>query len=142
MTFNDTLDISALKNAYIAYGKMIERARLTELKEKELLEFYEFEGVQAGLIQHFEFSYELSWKFMERFFVREGLPSGFTRKGLFREAIRVGLIEDFHGWVKYNEARNKTSHTYDEVTAEEVYEAAKVFFLEFERFIAALESKL
>ena len=37
---------------------------------------------------------------------------------------------------------NKTSHTYDEVTAEEVYEAAKVFFLEFERFIAALESKL
>lgn len=142
MTFNDTLDISALKSAHIAYANMMERAKKIENKNEDELEFYEFESAQAGLIQHFEFSFELSWKFIERFLIREGFPSGFTRKGLFREAIRLRLILDFDEWVKYNSDRNRTSHTYDAVTAEQVYKTAKKFFPEFERFINALESKL
>ena len=142
MTFDDTLDITALTSARQAYTNMMRRAEETERKDENELEFYEFESVQAGLIQHFEFSYELSWKFMERFFVREGLSTKMTRKALFREALKFQLILDFDEWVKYNDARNRTSHTYDEVTAEEVYLIAKEFFHEFKRFITALESLL
>lgn len=142
MAFNEELDLSALKSAFTAYENMLKRANMIESKKKEELEFYEFESAQAGLIQHFEFSFELSWKFVERFLVLEGLPSTFTRKGLFREGVRLGLILDFDEWVRYNNDRNRTSHTYDAVTADQVYQTAKKFFPEFKRFIKALESSL
>ena len=51
------------------------------------------ETLQAGVIQSFEFSYELSWKYMERW-LRENADSleaaPRTRKDLFRAAARRG----------------------------------------------------
>ena len=142
MVYNELLDISALKRALTAYENMLKRALFVEKKPVETLEFYEFESVQAGLIQHFEFSFELSWKFMERYFIREGMPSGMMRKQLFREAIKVGLIAGFEDWVKFNHARNRTSHTYDSVTAEAVYRIAKSYYPVFEAFVKTMESRI
>lgn len=47
-----------------------------------------------------------------------------TRKELLRVAARRGLISDAVPWFGYGDARNITTHTYDEAKAQAVYEVA------------------
>ncbi len=88
------------------------------------------ETLQAGVIQSFEFSYELSWKYMERW-LRENADSleaaPRTRKDLFRAAARRGLIEEPVRWFAYTEALNLSSHTYDAHKATQVLESVASF---------------
>lgn len=85
-------------------------------------------AIRAGVIQHFEMVYELSCKFMQRWIklnlsVEEAnYPR--TRKELFRLAAKAGLIEEPSRWFIYGDARNMTSHTYNQETADEVYQSA------------------
>ena len=48
-------------------------------------------------------------------------------KPLFRDAHQEGLIKDISIWFKYIDARNRTSHTYNKKTAEQVYNDIKDF---------------
>jgi len=108
----------------------------------EILEVYEsfstsefsdekvIRGLRAGVVQNFEFTFELSWKFMKRWLEINVSPTTdhvFTRRELFRYAAQVGLIDDVAKWFKYHETRNITSHTYDEEKANIVVENAIVF---------------
>jgi len=93
--------------------------------------------LKAGIVQNFEFTYELSWKFMKRWLEINVSPTTshvFTRRELFRYAAEAGLIDDVAEWFKYNEARNITSHTYDEEKADKVVASA----LEFKDDVVAL----
>jgi len=88
-------------------------------------------GLKAGVIQNFEFTYELCWKFLQRWIRANVSPEDSdhprTRKDLFRMAARYGLIDDPDPWFVYGDARNLTSHTYSESIAEEVYAIALKF---------------
>ena len=63
--------------------------------------------IRANVIQNFEFTYELCWKFIQRwlrenrFLEEASLPR--TRKDLFRMAARHGLIEHPERWFDYGE---------------------------------------
>ena len=64
-------------------------------------------AIRAGVIQHFEFTYELSWKFIQRWLrlnasAEDAEP--LTRRELFRTAARYGLIGDPQPWFRYSEA--------------------------------------
>ncbi|MCL4556459.1 MAG: nucleotidyltransferase substrate binding protein, partial [Gammaproteobacteria bacterium] len=48
-------------------------------------------------------------------------------KDLFRLAAQHNLIDDPLPWFSFGDARNLTSHTYDEVTAQQVFAAAQDF---------------
>ena len=87
------------------------------------------EQFRAAVIQAFEFSFELSWKFIKRYLEQFSLEKvdGFTAKQLFRVAHEQGLIQNVDAWFGYLEKRNLTSHTYDGTVAEQVYEGAKEF---------------
>ena len=79
-------------------------------------------GLQAGLIQNFEFTYELSWKAMKRWLANNVNPEivdGVTRRELFRLAAENRLIEDVDEWMLYHAARNQTAHRYDSNLAAE-----------------------
>src|SRR5205807_9998695 len=82
--------------------------------------------VRDATIQRFEYTYELAWKIMKRHLKWAGAirDDPRTHGDLLREAANYGLIHDAEIWLEYYRARNETSHTYDEETAEEVYEAA------------------
>ena len=89
------------------------------------------ETIRAGVIQNFEVAYEFCWKYIQRW-LKENIPSEQaefprSRKELFRLAARFGLIDDPLPWFSYGDARNLSSHTYDEEKAESVYETALDF---------------
>ena len=98
----------------------------------------------AGVIQNFEFTYELSWKFIKRWLsenVGSTYVDGVTRRELFRLGAQSQLIADVDEWMVYHKARNQTSHTYDEKTAQEVFETAVEFVHAAKRLFEQLEVK-
>lgn len=77
-----------------------------------------------GTIQRFEFVFELFWKTLRRFLIEEGEQPSTPRETL-RAAFAAGWIKDERAWLELLDARNETTHTYDEEKAREVYEAVK-----------------
>jgi len=78
-------------------------------------------------IQRFEYTFELSWKLLKRYFKLNNNLDLFNVKDIFREAGKQGFIDKVENWFEYLEARNLTSHTYDETIADKVYARAKEF---------------
>lgn len=85
------------------------------------------EFLRDSVIQRFEYTYELAWKCLRRYFEQNQRLTESNVKNLWREAGKQGLIDDVERWFGYHEARNRTSHTYDEAVAEQIYEAARAF---------------
>ncbi len=81
------------------------------------------EAIRDGVIQRFEFTYELCWKSLKRFLVIFGadIPPSMTMKDIYRVGFERDLIRDAELWFGYMKYRNLSSHTYDSETAEEVY---------------------
>lgn len=75
-------------------------------------------------IQRFEFVYELSWKLMKAYLEYNGVDVNSPRE-TFRESFKLQIITDATNWIKMMENRNRTSHTYDENTAWEIYNKIK-----------------
>ncbi|MCE5270670.1 nucleotidyltransferase substrate binding protein [bacterium] len=134
------LDLSSLQKSVEALERSIDAAREGMDSFGEDLRM----TVRAGVIQNFEVAYEQCWKFIQRWLQvnrvpeEAGLPR--TRKELFRLAAREGLIDDPRPWFEYGEARNLTSHTYDQAQAELVYAAAGRFVPEAKALLARLEA--
>lgn len=102
------------------------------------------ETLRAGVIQHFEFTYELCWKSMKRWIemnVGSEIVDGVTRAELFRISAENKLITDVAKWMQFHKARNSTSHTYNENTAYEVFETAVEFYDYAVRFQYDLEAR-
>lgn len=78
------------------------------------------EWTRDAAIQRFEFSFELCWKTARRFAKAEGLEVGSPREAV-KTAARLGWIADDPTWLRMLEDRKRTSHTYNEATAEEIY---------------------
>ena len=100
--------------------------------------------IRAGVIQNFEFTYELCWKFMKRWLEENAIGSSADRatvKELFRLAAESQLIQDVEVWFEYHKARNQTSHIYDTKIAESVYDSSLKFLADAKIFLKTLESK-
>lgn len=78
---------------------------------------------KQGLIQAFEFTHELAWNVLKDYFNYQGTQGITGSRDATREAFSKGLIEDGDGWMAMIQSRNKTSHTYNQVVANEIVEA-------------------
>lgn len=78
------------------------------------------EWTRDAAIQRFEFTFELSCKATRRFVRSEGLEASSPREAL-KAALKLGWIDDDPIWLRMLDDRNRTSHTYNEATAEEIY---------------------
>jgi nucleotidyltransferase substrate binding protein (TIGR01987 family) len=76
---------------------------------------------KAGIIQAFEFTYELAWKTFQRLAQNEGLQVALPRQA-FSSALQAGFIppEEEPLWIAMMQDRNLTSHTYHESLATEI----------------------
>lgn len=99
------------------------------------------EIIKEGLIQRFEYTHELAWNVMKDYAAWQGkLVSG--SRDATREAFQLLLISDGNLWMDMIGSRNKTSHTYNEGTVDEIY--AKVvndYYPAFLQFQANMEAK-
>ncbi len=103
-------------------------------KLKEALQLPETEINRDATIQRFEFTFELTWKLLN-VVVRESGIEVYGPKNTFREAEKLGLIHNINVWFDFLYARNLSTHTYEEKTAEEVYKEAKLFCDAVEKLI-------
>lgn len=80
--------------------------------------------LRDGVIQRFEYTFELAWKMLKR---RIEIDVGnseevdsYSKRQLFRVGGERGLIDDVESWFDSLEKRNLTSHTYEGATAAQV----------------------
>lgn len=75
---------------------------------------------KQGLIQAFEFTHELAWNCLKDFLTFKGQQDLFGSRDATRKAFELGLIEDGETWMDMIVSRNRTSHTYNKATAEQI----------------------
>ena len=84
--------------------------------------------LQDGVVQRFEFTFELLWKALKVLLEDQGIIA-LTPKDCLQAAFRQGWIEDERVFLQMLEARNKMSHEYDESEARKVFRQIKKRFL-------------
>jgi nucleotidyltransferase substrate binding protein (TIGR01987 family) len=126
------LDLTSLQKAVESLERALHVARAEDMGRDTR------ETVRAGTIKNFEVAYEYCWKYIQRWLrlnvAAEQAEFPRTRKELFRLAAQYGLIKDPVPWYSYGDARNLSSHTYNEEMAGEVFETA-VKFAEDARYL-------
>ncbi len=75
---------------------------------------------KQGVIHRFRYCYELGWNTLKEFLVWQGIDGIVGSRDTIREAFSKGLISDGHAWMQMLTDRNRTSHTYNEETAEAI----------------------
>lgn len=68
---------------------------------------------KEGLIQRFEYTFELAWKTLKDYLESQEVPASFPRE-VIKAAFHYGLIEDGDVWMDMLEKRNLMAHTYNE----------------------------
>jgi nucleotidyltransferase substrate binding protein (TIGR01987 family) len=100
------------------------------------------EMVKEGLIQRFEYTHELAWKVMKDFAEYQGATNISGSRDAIREALQMNLIHSGEVWMDMMLSRNKTSHTYNEATANEIYsKILSEYFPELKKFRITMEEK-
>lgn len=112
MYYSDDTDIR-WKQRYQNFAKAV--AQLTEFVEKGDLNKFEVQG----LIQCFEYTFELAWKTAKDYLEAQGFVVKSPRQAI-QTAYQYGLIADGHTWIDALEKRNLMAHTYNEDLAQEM----------------------
>ena len=133
------LDLRSLKKA-------VEALKLAfEIYDQNPLAEYLPEKVvlRDGVIQRFEFTFELSWKMLKRYLEEFGLEKvdGLNNRDLFRVGFEQGLLDDPEAWFHYLKMRNQSSHIYDAGKAAAVFASARQFQQAAQELLNRLEAK-
>ncbi len=100
--------------------------------------------IRDGLIQRFEFTYEIAQKMLKRYLEStSATPAEYDAMpfaDLIRSANEKGLLRgDWTSWKRFREMRGKTSHTYDEAVALQVVSGIAEFLAEAEFLIGQMQ---
>ncbi|MBU0650647.1 nucleotidyltransferase substrate binding protein [bacterium] len=100
------------------------------------------EFVRDACIQRFEFTFELAWKTVKQFAKSEGVNNINSPRDAFKAGFKLGFIEDNPVWLEMIEFRNLTTHTYNIVTAEAIYDMLPKFLVSFKELCNKLNETL
>lgn len=99
------------------YKNAIDRlAEVIALSKQHPLNQFE----RDSLIKRFEFSYEMAWKLMMSYEKENGIVEVLGSKDVIRQAFKLSIVNNGETWLEMVDARNKTSHLYDEEMATDV----------------------
>lgn len=117
MTFNSGfMDIRWIqrfdnyKKALLKLQDAVEKFNTKSLNEIEI----------EGLIQRFEYTYELAWNTIKDFYQNQGEVNIQGSRDAFKTAFAIGLINKGEIWMAMIESRKLTVHTYDEKMAQAI----------------------
>lgn len=96
-----------------------------------------------GMIQRFEYTFELAWKTLKDYLE----DSGFTEIVGSKEAIRLAfannIIIDGETWMEMIRSRNLTTHIYDSNKAQQIANDIRILYLPcYKQLRDYLETKL
>lgn len=133
----ETLEVTPLARAIARLDEGLERYRRDVADEQ----------IRDGLIQRFEFTYEVSHKTLKRYLeLVSPTPAVYDAMAfadLVGSANQQGLLlSDWGQWKKYREMQAKTSHTYNERVALEVVEDLPGFLSEVKFLLARIEERI
>lgn len=100
--------------------KFIDKGKLNELEEQ-------------GLIQAFEYTYELAWNTLKDYFEAQGETGIHGSRDAIRMAFKRGVIDDGEKWMDMLKSRTQTTHTYIEHVAKKI--AGDIVALYFPEFV-------
>jgi nucleotidyltransferase substrate binding protein (TIGR01987 family) len=129
-----SLDLSSLRKALMTLDEGLQ-AHSARPEDKFIVD---------ACIQRFEYCYEISHKMLRRYLEEtEPTPKEVTDLS-FPNLIRLGferglLSAEWLEWRAFREARNITSHAYDEIKAKEVFASIPAFLAEAKFLLAQLE---
>ncbi len=101
--------LSNFDKALAGLSRFISKGNLNELEEQ-------------GLIQAFEYTYELAWNTIKDFYEEQGESGIQGSRDAIKLAFNRGLIEEGNDWMEMITSRTLTSHTYNEALAKEIAE--------------------
>lgn len=93
-----------------------------------------------GVLQRFEFTFELSWKTIQEYAKYQGILVASPRESV-RIAGDLALIDNVELWLEYLEERNKTTHIYDAKMAKSIFDKLPTFAKLVSSLITNLTSK-
>lgn len=130
------LDLTALENAVARFAEGL--TALGEHPEDTL--------IRDGVIQRFEFTYELTHKMLKRYLETTSANPAEYDSMVFQDLIRTGseqglLLSGWDAWRNYRLARSLTSHTYDEGKAVQVAAGLSGFLEEARHLLAQLKGR-
>lgn len=133
------LDFTSLEKAISQLKKSIDFCN-SDLAKNDAEIFFQF---RSASIQAFEYSFELSVKFIRRKLeimeTAEDVIDNLGYRDLIRKAAERGLLEEVERWFVYREKRNETSHTYDYRKAENIYKILPEFLISAEKILNNLK---
>jgi len=75
-----------------------------------------------GILQRFEFTFELAWKCMKDYLEKEGIVSSIgSPREIIQLAFKHNIINDGDKWIDMMLDRNSLSLMYDEAKSREIY---------------------
>ncbi|NWF90805.1 MAG: nucleotidyltransferase substrate binding protein [Ignavibacteriaceae bacterium] len=110
-----------LKYSTIKFDKALKRLELGINKAKDQLD-------NDGVIQRFEFTFELAWKTVRLFLLNEGIITRSPKEAL-RQAFKFGLITDEETFIDMLSDRNQTVHIYSEQMSKDIVTRIKKNYL-------------
>ncbi len=117
-----------IRYAFVKLEKAIAMLREGTVKAKNELE-------EDGVIQRFEFNFELLWKTLKIFLYDKGIDAR-TPRDVLKEAFKLGWLNNEDIFLNMLEDRNKASHIYNKQTSREIFRRIK------NEYISALEEVL
>ncbi|MCZ8020513.1 MAG: HI0074 family nucleotidyltransferase substrate-binding subunit [Cyclobacteriaceae bacterium] len=94
-------------------GAAVEQALEEDLSDLE----------QQGMIQGFEFTFDLAWKTLQDFLRENDRPNANGGPNvIINQALADGLIKGEDEWKAMKKSRDLSSHTYEEETADDIAE--------------------
>lgn len=130
MSDPDTRWKQRLSNFNRALSQLVQADELSRQRQLSPLE-------KQGLIQAFEFTYDLGWNTLKDYLTFQGIADLVGSRDTTREAFRHNLIADGDGWMMMLSDRNRTSHTYNEATAEDIVAHIHARYVELFRALAS-----
>ncbi|HTV33183.1 MAG TPA: nucleotidyltransferase substrate binding protein [Methylocella sp.] len=132
-----SLDITPLDKAVARLREGLRRYELDRTDEQ----------IRDGLIQRFEFTYEISHKMLKRYLKETAASSELIEQMPFQDLIRTGaeqglLRSGWPEWRRFREMRARTSHAYNLEIALEVVAAIPDFLEESAYLRKELERRL
>ncbi len=140
---NSKLNLDALRDALASLGDGLEVVSDADWFNQQSRKVQN--TLVAGVIQNFEFVYEVGFKMIRRQIELEAASPTEVDESNFRDVLRVaaekGLISNVEAWFRYRQMRNITAHTYNHEKAQQVYQGTLIFINDARALLASLDAR-